>query len=443
MRTLHIWGRLGDLPSIDPECIAALGCVIRNGSLDEWRVVTEHDPSLSPNGDFPALSDGEQRVAGYQAILGSLAAFKTTEEANFGEQEESDMISWTYFIQHRGQALLDLYLYVSSNNFWETTSPAFTKILPWYANYVIPPARRKVATSRTAHLGLRSLDLDSVKDAPGEENGTAFKSDNAATSFATQNSPEQMLNRQKSIHWLRIQSHSDTFRLHQLTSEFFEPLEKLLGNEKYLITKKDPTGLDYLALGYLSLMLYTPVPQQWLADALKTRYPKLKAYTDRMYKHTFKSTDLKWTEQLYEASPPTTSEGIRFIGQGLLGWALVWKTPISVDPSYSRPSSPEPSGLSFQTLAWSAALIGGMAFVATKMIAGTPTSDSDISIHETEYLQPTKLSDFGEAGAALAVLDQQMDLKTRERGRVGGVTIMEVDVENESGEVGRQVVVSK
>lgn len=351
--------------------------------------------------------------------------------------------SWTYFIQQRGQALLDLYLYVSTNNYWETISPAFTKILPWYANYVIPPARRKVATARTAHLGLRSLDLDSAQDAAGEEKSTAFKSDNAAPSFATQNSPEQLLNRQKSLNWLRSQSHSDTFRLHQLTSEFFEPLEKLLGDEKYLMTSDDPTSLDYLALGYLSLMLYAPVPQQWLADALKTRYPELKAYTDRMYEHTFKSVDLKWTDQLYEASPWSTSEGIKFIGQGILNWASPWQKTISLDPSYSQPSTSEPSGLSFQTLAWSAALVGGIAFAATKMLAGLSSHASNISIHETDYLQPTRLSDLGEAGATLAILGQQMDLETRERQRVGGATIMEVDVENESGEVGRQVVVSR
>lgn len=109
MRTLHIWGGFGNLPSIDPECIATLGYVIHTGSLDKWKIITEHDPSLSPNGEvihvfpnyvlitstgeFPALSDGEQCVAGYQAILASIASSKTTEEANFGTQEESDLVS--------------------------------------------------------------------------------------------------------------------------------------------------------------------------------------------------------------------------------------------------------------------------------------------------------------------------------------------------------------
>lgn len=50
MRTLRIWGRFGDLPSIDPECIATLGYVVRNASLDEWKIVTEHDLSSSPDG---------------------------------------------------------------------------------------------------------------------------------------------------------------------------------------------------------------------------------------------------------------------------------------------------------------------------------------------------------------------------------------------------------
>jgi hypothetical protein len=361
----------------------------------------------------------------------------------------TDSARWAYFIQQRGQALLDLYLYVSSNNYWETISPAFTKILPWYANYVIPPARRKAATARTAHLGLRSLDLDSAQDAAGEENSSAFKSDSSAPSFATQSSPEQILNRQKSLHWLRNQTHSDKFRLHQLTNEFFAPLEKLLDNEKFLMTSDNPTSLDYLALGYLSLMLYAPVPQLWLADALKKRYPKLRAYTDRMYKHTFGSSDLKWTERLFKSSSPSTSDSLRYVGRSILDSVFPWKKTVTVDQTSQAKSSPPPTTLSpllsfsFQTLVWSAALLGGVAFAATKLIAITPTRESKFSTHESDYLQPTRLSDLGEAGASLAALGYQMDLEARERERVGGATIMEVDVENESGEVGKQVIVSK
>jgi hypothetical protein len=314
---------------------------------------------------------------------------------------------------------------------------------------VIPPARRKVATARTTHLGIRSLDLDSAQDATGDENSTAFKSDASAPSFATQNSPEQMLNRQKSLNWLRSQTHSDTFRLHQLTSEIFEPLEKLLGDEKFLMTTDNPTSLDYLALGYLSLMLYAPVSQQWLADALKKRYPKLRAYIDRMYKHTFKSVDLKWTERLFEASPPTTYDSVKFISHHILDWASPRTQTITVDPaskleaSTSSTSISPVSNFSYQTLVWSAAFIGGVAFAATRLIAVAPVRESRFSTHESDYMQPTKLSDLGEAGASLATLGYQIDLKARERERVGGATIMEVDVENDSGEVGRQVVVSK
>ena len=77
---------------------------------------------------------------------------------------------------------------------------------------------------------------------------------------------------------------------------------------------------------------------------------------------------------------------------------------------------------------------------AMKILAVEPEDENKYSIYESDYLQPARLSDLGEAGASLAVLGQQMDLEARERERVGSATIMEVDVENESGEVGRQVV---
>jgi hypothetical protein len=195
-------------------------------------------------------------------------------------------------------------------------------------------------------------------------------------------------------------------------------------------------------------MLYAPVPQQWLADALRKRYPKLKSYTERMYKHTFKSPDLRWNERVSEASPPTISDGAKFLGQSVLDMVSPWKQTITVDAASklttSSSSTKSPlSNFSSPTLAWSAALLGGVVFAATRLIAASPGRESSFTTHESAYLQPTTLSDFGEAGATLAALGHQMDLEARERERVGGAIITEVDVENERGEVGSQVVVSR
>jgi sorting and assembly machinery component 37 len=382
---------------------------------------------------------------------------ETSDEESLNKQQKCDLLAWSSFIQQRGQALLDLYLYVSSNNYWDTISPAYAKILPWYANYIIPPARRAAATARTKHLGIRSLDLDNVEEyAAGEEIRPGFQPDAAAPSFAAnKSSPEQLLNRQKSLNWLRKQTHSDTFQLHQLTNEFFGPLEKLLGDKKYLLTENRPSSLDSLALGYLALMLYMPVTHQWLADALKQRYPKLTKYTQRMYKQTFKDPNKRWQERVSPASPPTVSDGIKHMGQSILNYAFpTLKHDITPDASAENARSQTAQSTSLlssfpvQTALLSASAIAGLAFAATKFTSASSSSRGEtVFTQERDYLQPSRLSDMGEAGAAFAAafgrgpeVESQFE---REKERVGGATIVEVDVEGENGGVGRQVIMSK
>lgn len=67
-----------------------------------------------------------------------------------------------------------------------------------------------------------------------------------------------------------------------MADAFFEPLADMLANKQYLLGTTSPAAVDCLAFGYLSLMLYPRMPQPWLQEALKTRFPKLKSYVDRL-----------------------------------------------------------------------------------------------------------------------------------------------------------------
>lgn len=49
MFKLHIWGPAFNLPSIDPECIAAIALLNDVLAYDEWLLVIDHDPSASPS----------------------------------------------------------------------------------------------------------------------------------------------------------------------------------------------------------------------------------------------------------------------------------------------------------------------------------------------------------------------------------------------------------
>jgi hypothetical protein len=331
-------------------------------------------------------------------------------------------------------------------------SPAFTKVMPWYANYVIPPARRAAAISRTKHLGIRSLDIDNLDDIPTDEEGKiSAKPSMIKTGLnPTQSTPQQILDQQRMQKWLQVQKHSDTFQLYQLSEAFFGPLEQLLGEKDYLLDDSKPTTLDFLALGYLSLMLFAPVTYPWLADAMKQRYPKLQKYTTRMYRQIFKDPRKSWKDNVSSAPIPSAYSGINFMAQSLSEWVVPWKSTITLDSSTPPQASShlQPSSMMLNTpiqaVALTATIFAGLAFAASKFLV-VSTSEDNVFTQDGRNRAPIKLTDMGEAGAAFAAafgdrngIDPSVE---RERERMSGATIVEVDVEGTGGDVGRDVYV--
>ena len=69
--------------------------------------------------------------------------------------------------------------------------------------------------------------------------------------------------------------HATRFRLDALSESLFELLDQLLDGKTYLLSRDRMTSLDCLALGYLMLALVPDVPHPWLAQMMKSKYPKL------------------------------------------------------------------------------------------------------------------------------------------------------------------------
>ena len=46
---LHVWGPAFGLPSIDPQCLAAIALLKLSLREDAWVLVADHDPSVNPN----------------------------------------------------------------------------------------------------------------------------------------------------------------------------------------------------------------------------------------------------------------------------------------------------------------------------------------------------------------------------------------------------------
>lgn len=208
-------------------------------------------------------------------------------------QQQNDRIAYSGFLRSSATPLIDLSMFVSAENYNTTTSSAYTAILPWYANYTVPPKRRELARTRTAHMGLDSLDVDTRTEAmSGPGRGTAsaeFEAAKRAAGLPTDSKPSFMsIGRGKGFGGLLgTPKLSGKFRLDAVSSELLEPLSDLLGDSEYLLGTSQPSSLDCLAYGYLSLMLFPAVPQAWLRETITGKFPRLATYIQRLRKDVY------------------------------------------------------------------------------------------------------------------------------------------------------------
>jgi sorting and assembly machinery component 37 len=189
-------------------------------------------------------------------------------------------------IESRAPTLLDISLYVGFENFRLSTRPAYTKILPWYANYTLPSRRRAAARARTEHLGISSIDVDHVHEESGRgSSGLDVNMGKEQTFEAeTKKRASLLLPRKETLRsLLQRPEHAAIFKLNALADAFFEPLRDMLGEHSFLGGAEEPTAVDCLAYGYLSLMLFPDVSQDWLAATMRNKYQSLVEYTERLH----------------------------------------------------------------------------------------------------------------------------------------------------------------
>ncbi|KAL8946676.1 MAG: hypothetical protein Q9222_006962 [Ikaeria aurantiellina] len=276
MLQLHVWGPAFGLPSIDPHCLAAIAYLSQAVPQAEWTLLASSNPTLSPTRELPALRDGSIWVGGFQNIVAYLSD-KSGGQWNLDQacssQNRADISAYTSILETRAQALIDLSLYVSSENYHALTRPAYSHILQWPNTWLLPPKRRAAAKARTDYLNFSALDLDSA-DPDEAANKPRFAAGTEIPRVL------QTTTRQTVTSLVKRPQHAARFRLETLADSCLEPLVQLLQGKYYLLSEDRMTSLDCLALGYLSLAIVPEVPQPWLSQIIKSRYPRLCHYVE-------------------------------------------------------------------------------------------------------------------------------------------------------------------
>ena len=304
------------LPSIDAQCIAAIA-LLQLRLPREWVIVPTHDQTRY----LPYLLHGDECISGFRNITHYI---DSNDAKRLDATQRADSTAISSFIASNAQILLDLSLYVSFENY-SATRTAFTKILPWHANYIVPPKRREAARKRTDHLGISSIDVDDVHEdlsnkPPGFDVGREKTFEAETQKRASLLLPQK--NTVRSL--LQRPEHSAVFKLHALADNFFGPLQDMLGDESYFLGSTGPQEVDCLAYGYLSLMLYPHLPQDWLAKVLRKRYPRLARYTERMHEGLKMETNVDEVMGLAQCKNEKEVERLR----RACGMVLPWAPPV-------------------------------------------------------------------------------------------------------------------
>lgn len=179
------------------------------------------------------------------------------------------------FIESQGQPLLDLSLYVSTQNYTNITRPIYNTIQSFPLPYFTPPTVRAAAKTRTEFLGLSSLDIDS-DDVDHTTNNRSIIPESLRLPHQTVSSLLAAAPENKA-----------QIRLDNLATSFFTPLHALRGSKRFFITSTEPTSLDCLAFGYLSLCLLPDLPQPWLARTMRQKFPNLCAFVHDLQRSFF------------------------------------------------------------------------------------------------------------------------------------------------------------
>ncbi|RMZ92686.1 hypothetical protein DV736_g114, partial [Chaetothyriales sp. CBS 134916] len=266
---LHIWGPAFGLPSIDAPCLATVAYLKQCLPRNSWVLIPTSDPSLNPLGQLPALKDGDLWIGGYRDIVIYLRTSSSGEydlSKDLTNNQQADCAAYASFIEWRAQPILDLSLYVSSENYSQCTKPALANILTWPNSWFVPHKLREMAKKRSEHLGLKGLDIDSGQDEKGDQG------------LAAQIPKSLQKPRQTVSSVLGREIGRNKFRLDAVASDFLEPLEEMLGGKKWLVSDS-VTSADCLALAYLSLLRGPPdLPQSWLWDTMKSKHPYLEGW---------------------------------------------------------------------------------------------------------------------------------------------------------------------
>ncbi|CAE6414340.1 unnamed protein product [Rhizoctonia solani] len=263
---LHIWPSQWELPSIDPQCIAAI-LYMQLTFRGRYSVVECSDPDQSPSGQLPFLTHEHTEVSPLPSIISYLDSLARTEaqaadvtlDASLKLSAAQRAVAWKAYITSELGDILAYQLFVE--HYWTFTHGALAKLMAFPQRLYVPSRLRKVYQPRLEAIGMWDAHYIDEPEAP---------------------KPTTRTPQQPGVPPVQVYKHAFAReRLLDKARKAFELLSGLL-NDRDFIYGDSPTTVDIILAAHILPLLYIPFPNSVLSSELRKSYGTLAAHADRI-----------------------------------------------------------------------------------------------------------------------------------------------------------------
>lgn len=263
---LHVWPSQWDLPSLDPQCIAAI-LYMQLRFPGRYSIVECSDPDQSPSGQLPFLTHEHNEISPLPSIMSYLESLARSEaqtaeisiDAGVGISDAQRAVAWKAYITSQLGDLLAHQLFVE--HYWTFTRGSLAKLMPFPQRLYVPGRLRRMHQPRLEAIGMWDAHYVEEPEPPKPTTKTPEPAGvPPAQVYKHAFARERLLDRARTA---------------------FGLLSKLLDEREY-IYGESPTSTDIILASYILPLLYIPFPNSAISTELRRSYEGLTTHAERI-----------------------------------------------------------------------------------------------------------------------------------------------------------------
>ncbi|KDN51682.1 hypothetical protein RSAG8_00229, partial [Rhizoctonia solani AG-8 WAC10335] len=262
---LHVWPAQWELPSLDPQCIAAI-LYLQLTFPGRYSIVECTDPDQSPSGQLPFLTHEHTEVSPLPSIISYLESLARAEaqkadvtlDAKLKLSEAQRAVAWKAYITSELGDILAHQLFVE--HYWTFTHSSLAQLMTFPQRLYLPGRLRRMHQPRLEAIGM--WDAHFIEE--------------PESSKPTTKAPQQ-----PGVPPAQVYKHAFAReRLLDKARKAFDLLSSLLNGNDFIYEDR-ATTTDIIMAAYILPMLYIPFPGSRISTELRQSYSTLALHAER------------------------------------------------------------------------------------------------------------------------------------------------------------------